>query len=632
MSTPLPEPGNLLSFLIDLERQLNFLDRIYPAQIVIEKRSADQKVRAVANGSGKLQSLTIDPSLLTGTTPVALAATVKDVINQALVAVEQQVASKIAHEAVGFSIAGLPAYNQIAPDFAGFSRTADAVLAKVLAANPMNPAVTFSCSVGPVTAVANATRQLTSLAFADPLPTIAPPLEDSTFEAVNCAIDNASAREDESNAVGRSILDASAAFSDLVVYAGGELKVDDHVVLRNAAGDGFGMVGNADVQQTSIGVEADVGNILSVGPVSLQTGARVHGFIRTAGQLTGASGAQVSGPIVESAVAVLPELTLNVVFPGTSQPGIDVGAGQQKTAGPDYYQSLAVRSQGQLSLSSGVYFCNSFLLESGGQASFNTSAGPVYLYVRDSFTFQGTFVDALGAVPNVFVGYLGTATTVIGASYVGTLVAPNAKIDVQPGSAPGHTAAFHGKQVEVRPNTTVRHLPFAISYEKLPNLAPPAAPVDATVHLGFEDISGWTALQAQIASATSPVTQGTRSLQVSNIVGPAEILGSLFSTMNVNVPNGRLQLDVWVSPNQPNPTSVGQLQVFATVPGAAVYGGTVGSAVLTNLPRGAWSTIDLAIPATTLQAIRDHRNTQLKIVLSVTVGSGPYYLDNIRFA
>src|SRR5689334_10096216 len=105
MSTPLPQPQFLLSLLNDLERQLFDVERNFKAQVFVEKRSTDQKIRIVADGSGRLKSVFIDPTLLT-TPPATLAASVKDIVNQALSALNQQIATAIGKAAFGWSLPG----------------------------------------------------------------------------------------------------------------------------------------------------------------------------------------------------------------------------------------------------------------------------------------------------------------------------------------------------------------------------------------------------------------------------------------------------------------------------------------------------------------------------------------------
>ena len=47
------------------------------------------------------------------------------------------------------------------------------------------------------------------------------------------------------------------------------------------------------------------------------------------------------------------------------------------------------------------------------------------------------------------------------APFTGTLVAPDAPINLATVGAPGHTGAFYGKDVTVQPDNTIVHFPFS---------------------------------------------------------------------------------------------------------------------------------------------------------------------------
>jgi DNA-binding protein YbaB len=632
MSTPLPQFQFLDSLLKSLDRQLADLEKNNAASVFIEKRSTDQKIRAMAQGDGMLRSLTIDDTLLT-TQPATLAANVKDVINQALSALNQTMASALSKAAFGWSFPGLPAQGQPLPDFAGFARTVNAVAAKTVAAGPCSQVRSFSSRSGPVTATVNASRQLTTLVFDDPLPALGGYLQQNALSAVNGAIALATDRADDRSAVVQSILTASAGFHRVPLYANNSLKVDDGVVIQDASGSGFGFVANAGTLSTNVAPLANVGTVLSVAPVTLQSGAHVHGFVRTSSSSVTQTGAIVDGQVVTGAVVALSDLALNVAFPGATAGSIALTTNQQASPPPAYYDQISVGgTNAKLTLSAGIYFCNNFVLDTGGQIVLDTTGGPIFLYVKTGFTFKGTIAGAPGSVPDVFVGYVGTNPAFVQGPWIGTLAAPNAKIDVASVAAPGHLGAFHGKDVEIHAGATVRHQPFGVLFEKLPGLVPPAAPFDTNAQLGFEDTSGWTSPQATLTKVTSPITApGSFSLRVSNVVGSTDIFGPTFSTTNLTAPVSKLRFDLFISPNPPSPTPIGQVQVFITIPGANVYGASVGAASLNSLPRNAYSMIELPIPPTSLQAINNHFDAQLKIVLAVVSGSGPYFIDNIRF-
>jgi hypothetical protein len=151
--------------------------------------------------------------------------------------------------------------------------------------------------------------------------------------------------------------------------------------------------------------------------------------------------------------------------------------------------------------------------------------------------------------------------------------------------------------------------------------------------LGFEDVAGWTAAQATLALASSPVSQGASSLAVTNVKGSTDIVSVPFSTAGLVAPTGRVRVDLWIGATQPNPSWIGQLQLFISIPSANVSNVSIGTKELTPLPRKVWSTIDLALPQAVRTALGSPRpDASFKIVLNVNAGSGPYYLDNMRFA
>jgi hypothetical protein len=319
--------------------------------------------------------------------------------------------------------------------------------------------------------VVSGRRQVVTLTYPTPLPNFVPHLETSTLNAVNCAVDKATDRPDDVPPIIDDITGGSATFQNLVLYASNVLDIEHHAIIRNQAGTGFGAVGCAGsslLSRTDVDTHAEVGNIFSRPKVTLALGSDVHGFIRTASTVIGESGADVDGPIFENAIVVLPDLSLNVAFPGSTVGNFTVQAGQTRTAAPAYYNRIEVELNGTLNVSSGVYFCNELDLDPGGKIVCNTASGPVLFYIKTKLDYNGSFIDSAGGFPNLFVGYLGTSTLFINKPFAGTLAAPNAKIDLQPLSSP-HVGAFHAKDIEVDANV-VQHRPFPIPYERLPGL------------------------------------------------------------------------------------------------------------------------------------------------------------------
>jgi hypothetical protein len=396
---------------------------------------------------------------------------VKDVINAALAA--SNTASQLAmkNAAKTLTIPGLPAQGQTPPAFTGFSAAASALSASILAANPCQTTAVFTCKSGSITAVVSGRRQVLTLTYPSPLPTFVPHIEDNTVDAVNCALRKATDRPDDTTGTVDKITGSSATFTGLCLYASNSLDIELGVTIRDAIGTGYAQVANAGTFFTHVETNSHVGNVYSRADVTLFLHANVHGFIRTAGTVSGLSLATVTGPVTRNAVLVLPDLTLKPAFPSSNLGLFVAHGGQQRTITPGYYTKIESELNGTITFNAGVYYCNDFDLDPGGKVIINGTNGPVILYVKNTFDFDGTLVDSAGGFPNLLVGYVGLLPVFLNKPFNGTFVAPNAKINMKAVSAPGHNGAFHAKDIEVDSNT-VQHHPFGIAYESLPGLAP----------------------------------------------------------------------------------------------------------------------------------------------------------------
>jgi hypothetical protein len=151
--------------------------------------------------------------------------------------------------------------------------------------------------------------------------------------------------------------------------------------------------------------------------------------------------------------------------------------------------------------------------------------------------------------------------------------------------------------------------------------------------LGFEKPGAWTSAQTALPVHTGRVTEGISSLQVAVPTGATQIVSQPFSTAGLTPVGNKLELDFFVSAVQPNPAWVGTVEVLISIPSAGITNQWVGNAVLNTLPRGAFSTLEFPLQAGTVAALNTApADVKLQFNLAVTTGSGPYYLDNVRFA
>lgn len=283
------------------------------------------------------------------------------------------------------------------------------------------------------------------------------------------------------------------------------LSVRDRSRVRLPNGSGA-TISNLAAGSTTVGVGAQVGNVWSVPGVLLQESATVSGFLKTTGTLTRRAGAIVSGGVTEQLPITPEQRTRHVVFPAATLP-VSVETDQQRSLAPGSYLALTVKPRGKLTLSSGSYYFRSLLFESQAEIRLNKANGPIFVYVLDSFIQRGRFIDGGGRLANALFGYFGSVAAAVEAPFLGTLIAPNAKITLATVSAPGHRGAFFGKDVELAPDTTVWMHPFGVTVE--PRWSAPSAANESFLDLAVQSTGG--ALAATTQSVVSIQPDGTKS-------------------------------------------------------------------------------------------------------------------------
>jgi hypothetical protein len=93
-----------------------------------------------------------------------------------------------------------------------------------------------------------------------------------------------------------------------------------------------------------------------------------------------------------------------------------------------------------------------------------------------------------------------------------------------------------------------------------------------------------------------------------------------------------MSVDLYIGNEQPNPSWIGALQFYFHLPSAGIYSQFVSQIELTGLPRDRFTTLQIPIPANVAAALSEsHDDFRIEFALNTNAGSGPYYLDNIRF-
>lgn len=151
--------------------------------------------------------------------------------------------------------------------------------------------------------------------------------------------------------------------------------------------------------------------------------------------------------------------------------------------------------------------------------------------------------------------------------------------------------------------------------------------------MGFEDANQWniTVGSGTLSDNNSHVTERNTSMQVQGN-GWQKLTSVQLRTYEINSTSSNLKVDIFVGTTQPNPYWIGQMQLVINCPSANIYECFVGQVDLTNLERGTFNTVSFNLPGDVMAALAElYYDFTFSITLNTNPGSGPYYIDNMRF-
>jgi hypothetical protein len=243
------------------------------------------------------------------------------------------------------------------------------------------------------------------------------------------------------------------------IEAAGTIAIDDRASLRVQGSTGFATIGNTGGETADIGVQAQVGTIVTKGSVFLRSRSNVNGNIVAIGSVTKQDATPVvTGTISQHASVILPPApTLSgVTFPSTKSGPVDLEPGIARGLAPGSYGDIAVKSSATLTLTTGTYFATSLDLEPQSRLNLDQTAGPIRLYVRNNVTDRGQIATTGGAAASFLLGFAGTSTLFIEAPFPGgTVIAPNAGVTVTSLGAAAFTGQLFARNIEVQPDATI---------------------------------------------------------------------------------------------------------------------------------------------------------------------------------
>ncbi|MES1184131.1 MAG: hypothetical protein ABUL60_09965 [Myxococcales bacterium] len=217
---------------------------------------------------------------------------------------------------------------------------------------------------------------------------------------------------------------------------------------------------------TNLGTDTQLGSTWSRPSVVARERAHVFGFLKTSGTVQPQNNVIVDG-LRQEQVAITPiETRRTVTFDSNNSGPVSLEPDLTRTLAPGRYSDATLKSRSQLFLSTGTYYFDSLSTEPTSKVWLNKAQGPIYIYVKSSFSVKGELKENGGRIANVLFGYFGTSVANVETPFLGTLVAPNAKIYLATVGGEGHRGAFFGKDVDVQAETKVTHFPFGITLTK----------------------------------------------------------------------------------------------------------------------------------------------------------------------
>lgn len=128
---------------------------------------------------------------------------------------------------------------------------------------------------------------------------------------------------------------------------------------------------------------------------------------------------------------------------------------------PGAYGQVTVRPGAHLQLSAGDYVFKSIDLESNAHLEIIKTNGPVRVLVLENAILRASY-DHTPATPNGFVmGFAGQNTVYLETPFRGTVVAPNATVNLRSVDPEVHRGEFFGKSIKTEGGARVVHVPAA---------------------------------------------------------------------------------------------------------------------------------------------------------------------------
>jgi hypothetical protein len=250
--------------------------------------------------------------------------------------------------------------------------------------------------------------------------------------------------------------DGNSSFADAIIDASTySLMAAQSLALRDRTQvlDGQGLPAPvSSVGALSVGVEARVGSINSLGGVTLQDRAHVFGYITTSESVSKQNQVTIDGPVAEHVSPTFgpaPSVAGVGQVPSTWS-GIDPD--QTITLAAGTHDNVRVSSRATLRLAAGRHVFASLSIEP--QANVVPGDGLAEIVVVGDFTLHGSIVPAPGSWLRLTL--LGSGTYTFETNFTGSVIAPNATLALGAGQQLSFVGSYYARNIEVRPDVVVR--------------------------------------------------------------------------------------------------------------------------------------------------------------------------------
>ncbi len=239
---------------------------------------------------------------------------------------------------------------------------------------------------------------------------------------------------------------------DLTIGAGDQIMATDGSLGNAVNASSGGLI------QVGAGVKA--GKIASAGSIVFEADASASSA-QAAGSVQ--LGPHAVVPNVQNGATVTPLVRRTVIVHPPANAPTNVQASGDTSLAPGAYGTVQVPENGNLTLSAGTYYVETFNAAPKSQIHLDTAHGTVNLWVHGTATWGGT---VSGDASRFVMGYLGQDKVVLQGGFQGTALAPFGTLELAAAPSP-YKGTFYGKHVVLDPNVSVREAPTPYLIDQL---------------------------------------------------------------------------------------------------------------------------------------------------------------------